>query len=389
MRQAPWLMLAAFVVVRTCLGLQFQSIGSLGSLLMHHLAIDYAALGMLIGAYHFPGVFAVLPVGWLNARYGDRRLTLGALSVMTFGAFGLALSPGFGSAITARVIGGIGAACLNTVLTKMAMDRFRGASLTLAIGFLMGAWPLGQALALVSLPPVAAMAGWRLALGSIALLCAAGLLAMVMLMPRDGSATETPQRLWLNPGETLPLVAAGITWAGFNAAMIIILGFAPAYFVGHGMSATGAGSLVSLMSLPLIVLIPLGGWLARFTRRPLLTIAGFLLAVLITVLALPIAGEPAPTLLLLGVLMGSPVALMMSLPAEVLSPDSRAIGMGWFYLVYNAIVAVLPVAAGWVRDTSGVMQAPFYVAGACLMLALATLAGYGLLMTRRAATVPA
>ncbi len=295
------------------------------------------------------------------------------------------MASGFSTAITARLIGGVGAAGLNTVLTKMAMDRFTGPSLTLAIGFLMGAWPLGQALALMTLPSVAAAGSWRVALAVVAVACAVGLIGMMAILPRDGSGTEIPQRVWLSRGEILPLVAAGLTWAWFNAAMIIVLGFAPAYFVGHGLTAARAGSLVSLMSLPLTVLIPLGGWLSRFTNRPLLTIAGFLLAMLATVLFLPATSMPGPVLLLLGALMGAPIALMMALPAEVLSPGSRAIGMGWFYLVFNANVAVLPGVAGWARDSSGVMQAPFYAAAACLVLALGTLASYGLMMRRRLA----
>ncbi len=377
MKHTPWLMLTVLVVVRTALGVQFQSIGSLGPSLVEHLAIDYAALGMLIGAYHFPGVFVALPIGWLNARFGDRRLALTALALMTLGAAGLAVAPRFGIAMVARIVGGIGASGLNTVLTKMAMDRFTGSALTLAIGFLMGAWPLGQGLALMTLPAIAAATNWRVALGATALLCGIGFIALAILLPRDETVAAVPQRHRLNAGETAPLLAAAMTWAGFNAAMTIVLGFAPAYFVRQGMSSAAAGPLVSLMSLPLIPLIPLGGWLSRFTRWPLRTIAGFLVAILVTVVLLPHATAPGPVLLLLlGAMMGTPVALMMAMPAQVLAPESRAIGMGLFYLVFNANVAVLPTVAGWSRDMTGLPRAPFYVAAACLLSALLALAFY-------------
>ncbi|MHA8049093.1 hypothetical protein AB3X21_21125, partial [Roseomonas mucosa] len=67
------------------MGVQFQSVGSVGAMLVGPVVADFAALGVLIGLSQLPGAAVALPGGWLTARLGDRRARLGGLGLMVLG----------------------------------------------------------------------------------------------------------------------------------------------------------------------------------------------------------------------------------------------------------------------------------------------------------------
>lgn len=72
--------------------------------------------------------------------------------------------------------------------------------------------------------------------------------------------------------------------------------------------------------------------------------------------------------------MGLPVGAFVALPAEVLRPEGRAVGMGYFYLWLYVGHGALPPIAGWVRDGMGRPEAPIVFA-ACMVLGMLLLYG--------------
>ena len=69
-----WFILALLFLARTAMGLQFQTVGSIGPILVDALAVEYAAIGTLIGLYLLPGVFIALPGGIVGGRFGAKRV---------------------------------------------------------------------------------------------------------------------------------------------------------------------------------------------------------------------------------------------------------------------------------------------------------------------------
>jgi predicted MFS family arabinose efflux permease len=61
----------------------------------------------------------------------------------------------------------------------------------------------------------------------------------------------------------------------------------------------------------------------------------------------------------LGLLGGLPAGPMLSLPARVLRPETRAIGMGLFYALYYAVMMVGPVIGGACAKWTGSAGAAF------------------------------
>jgi hypothetical protein len=63
-----------------------------------------------------------------------------------------------------------------------------------------------------------------------------------------------------------------------------------------------------------------------------------------------------PAFVLLGILCGLPCGPIMSLPARVLAPETRSVGMGVFFTVYYALQVACPWFVGQLAKTAGSPQ---------------------------------
>ncbi len=116
-------------------------------------------------------------------------------------------------------------------------------------------------------------------------------------------------------------------------------------------------------------------------RRSLILVAGNLsLAVLVFV------GSWTDQVLLnviaMGVFAGVAVGAMMSLPALILSPGARAVGMGIFFTVFYICSAVGPMIAGWMADLTGDIASTYQFAVALLIASVLVLPIYHRLTAR-------
>jgi len=103
-----WTVLWVIFVARTSMGYQFQSIGSVGPVLVEHLAIDFMMLGTLIGLYKFPGLFLAYPGGLLGQRYGMKSISVLGLFLMATGGLVSAYADTYFLISTGRIVAGVG-----------------------------------------------------------------------------------------------------------------------------------------------------------------------------------------------------------------------------------------------------------------------------------------
>ncbi len=370
--RGPLTLLAVLTAVRVVYGAQFQSVGAVGPAMVADLGLDYAALGTLVGAYSTLGLVLSLPAGWLVARLGDRGAVLAGLGLMIAGGLQLAVAPGFGAALAGRLVSGAGAMLLIVALPTIVAGRFAGAALPAAMGTMLAGYPLGIGLGFVALP----LAGsWRAAMAAPAVLALAALAAAAVALGRPSGGGATARLGFRIPArEAAAVVAAGLVWGCPNAGFAALLGFAPAFFVEQGMPAHAAGALVSLVAFATVPTGPLGGWLVGRLRRPLAGIAGGLALAAAGVALLAQGVAPAVALVATGVALGTVSGPIVALPAAVLTPERRAVGMGLFWLVYFAPMTTLPPVAGLARDLTGDAAAPLLAAAAFIVLGLVALA---------------
>src|SRR5216110_1263468 len=302
-----WVALAIVFVTRTSMGYQFQSVASVGPLLVPELGLTWTQLGTLIGLYMLPGAFFALPGGMLGQRFGERRTVVASLALMVAGGLVTAASHGFAVAAAGRVLSGAGAVLMNILLAKMVADWFAEGELTTAMAVMLSSWPVGLGVAAATLGGLATRSSWRMAIVATALAAALGLL-LIAFAYRDpsrtaGGAAGAPpaRRAGLAAREVGLAVSAGLAWGCFNASLVAVVAFGPAMLMARGLSLGDAGFVVSLAIWVTILSVPLGS----------------LAAGLVTML-LPVLAHPLLAFCLLGLATGvSPGAVMALVPRAV------------------------------------------------------------------------
>lgn len=258
---------------------------------MHRSALGVAGLE---AADHFntsPGIistfvvlqlatyaFAQVPVGVLLDRYGSRIiLTLGSAAILG-GQVMLALATDLPAAYAARILMGLGDACMfNGILRLLPrwFDARRVPLLTQVTGMCGG---FGQIAAVVAVLPLIHTIGWR---EGLLLASASSVVAVVMVVTIVRNAPPgTPSAVVVDPIRSVPASLARVSkhpatqlgfWihfsSGFSMNAFVFMWGMPYLLVGQGRSQLEAGWLFTLLSVAAMVAGPIIGMLTA--RHPL------------------------------------------------------------------------------------------------------------------------
>jgi predicted MFS family arabinose efflux permease len=375
--QNRWLILAALTFARTVLGFQFQSLAAVAPLVVADFDMGYAALGTIIGLYLLPGIAAAIPGGVLAQRFGDKRIVSWGLVAMAAG--GLMMASGDETMLIAgRILSGFGAVFINVLITKMTTDTFEGREVVTALGLVITSWPLGIALALVTLPPLAALASWRATMVAGAAMAAVALILIAVVYPARSKPAPGAARLRfdLTRHELALSVLSGLVWSFYNMGLILVLAFGPAWLVAGGDTPAHASAIVSIVSWLLIASVPLGASIADRAGHPMTTMLTFLVLAAGTIALLPFAGGSLGLLAALGLIFGPPAGLIMALSGQSAAPERRALSMGVYFTVYYVGMGVVPGIAGFARDATGSAAAPLWLSTVMMLLAMLTLVAF-------------
>jgi predicted MFS family arabinose efflux permease len=365
-----WFVLAVLFTVRLTMAFQFQSVAAVAPLLDQAFGVSLADIGTLIGLYFAPGVVLALPGGAIGRAFGDKRTVLVALLLMLTGGLAMALSDSWFLQIAGRLVSGAGGVMLNVQMTKIVADWFSGKEIATAMAIFVNSWPAGIALSLLALPSIGSGYGIQAVyLVVVALIGAALILFALTYQPhaKAASAAAMPSAP-LDRGAAIAVVTAGLIWGLLNIGFAMIFSFGPTMLVEHGWSISSAGSVISLALWLGVVSVPLGGLLADGSGRPSLVLTAGCIVSAMLMFALPRSDAVIPIIVALGLIFGLPVGPILSLPARVLQPQTRAIGMGIFYTLYYATMMLGPVVAGAVAKSTGSAASAFDL-GATVILA--------------------
>ncbi|MFO1134675.1 MAG: MFS transporter [Rhodoblastus sp.] len=386
MQPNRWIILIALFAARASVGFQYQLVASAAPHLRRALGVDIDQIGVLIGAYFITGLFLALPAGVIGARFGARATVLAGLALMTAGGLAAAFSEAWPLHLAARVVAGAGGVLVSVLMTKMVTDWFVGHETATAMGIFVNSWPVGLAIALLTVPALADAVGLRGVFLVSAALAAFGF-ALVAVVYRDppGLAAPAPGSAAVWPaGEGLALlVCAALVWGWFNAGFAMTPAFGPAMLIGQGMSAAAAGSVVSIVLWLSIVSVPAGGFLADRTGAPRAIIVGASLAAAALTLYAASAATPALAFAALGLVVGLPAGPIMALPSLALKPAERAVGMGIFYTIFYLLMVLAPIAGGFIARAAGSARPAFELGAAGMLTGLAFFLGFVVLRARR------
>jgi predicted MFS family arabinose efflux permease len=379
-----WGVVAVLFTVRLTMAFQFQSVAAVAPLLGPKFGVSLADIGLLIGLYFTPGVALALPGGAIGQRFGDKVTVLAALTLMLVGGLLMAVSDLWGVQIAGRLIAGGGGVLLNVQMSKMVTDEFAGKEIATAMAIFVNSWPAGVALSLLTLPAIGAAHGVTAVYLAVAAAVALGilLLAVTYQPPAQVAVAATSARL--DRHTIAAVMVAGLIWGLFNVGFAMIFSFGPSLLVERAWSMTAAGSAISIVLWLAVVSVPLGGMLADRTRRPqtILVVTCILFAILM--LLLPRTGAVIPIVIALGLFCGQSAGPVLGLPASVLKPETRSIGMGIFYTVYYGAMMLGPVIGGACAKWSGSAGAAFDFGAAMLLACPLLLWGFNRIATLRA-----
>ncbi len=367
-----WAMLWLLFAARMVMALQFQAIGALSPALIERFGVGLGDIGIAIGLYFASGIVLAVFGGTIAARFGERRVSGLALGLMAIGGAVMAFTDQWSVFLAGQVIAGAGGVVVNVSMTKMVADLFQGKDIATALSLFINSWPVGIALSLVLMPVLAFTLGLSGAIAIVALL-AAVMAVLVPLLYRPATGAAAPQRGAWPDGRALRLaLTAGLIWGCFNTGIAVVFSFGTALLTDLGTDPDAAARRVSLVMWALAIVAPLGGWLSDRSNRPHLLISGGLVALFGLTLAVPWLQGAWGLMVLIGAAAGLVAGPIMSLPAQSLPAEFRAIGMGLFFTIYYVAFIIVPPVAGWVADRMD--GGAFLIGGAMHVLSLAALA---------------
>lgn len=367
--------------------------------LMQEFHVTGTIVGLLAATYFYAYAALMIPSGLLIDAYGVRRVVAAGGVVMGLGAVAMGWAPAPRVLFAGRFAVGLGAAVTFIGALKIAATWFPAARFGVLSAVTATVGIAGALVATAPLAALVAVAGWRGALVTVgAVTLAASALCFAVVRDRPGGRPPDAP-----PAPGLGAVLAGglavlrnrHTWPPFLAFFCLYSAFGnlslwivPCLRDVYGLSAERAALYATAPTLPLLVSLPLTGFLSDrvLNRRKLpfvaLASASFALwAVFVATLGrLPLGGLYV-LFLAMGVV-GGAFVLTWPIGREVNPPHLAGIAvavvnLGGFLgaaLTHGPIGAVLDARwAGVLAGGSRVYPVDAYAAafGACAALALA------------------
>ncbi len=352
------------------------------------LHFDYSQIGILLGVFMIAGAVLSVPSGMIANRLGDRRTIQVGLVALVAGGVILGSGDSFYGALAGRIIGGFGAVFITVPAAKILTDWFVGKEMATAMSVLGVAWPVGIAIGMSSLPFINLWFDWRVAVYVTAAAPALAIL-LVAVLPSSGVDDASPEYsqvrvpLWsIGRREFWVIVAGGFAWPLMSTGgYVVFSSYAPVYLIDRGLAHTNAALVISILSWLLILIIPLGGYLADRTGKKDVMFWGGCLVAAFAIAMVPVLEFVEPWVVL-SAMLGFTVGMVMALPGEALSPKSRATGLGLYYTMYYTGTGILTAVAGWIQDVMGTGSFVIWFSAACLAIAPLSLLAFRIIQRR-------
>ena len=346
--------------------------------------------------FGFIGPFAAA----LQARYGLRRVTVVALTVISLGALGTTrMSEPWQLFLLWGVVVGVGSGCMATVFASTVASRWFVARRGLVTGALTAATASGQLVFLPLLSRLAEGVGWRwvgvtIAIGALAVV------PIVVLFLRDRpedmgllpyGATEAsppaPAARDIRPvhaafGALGDAWRSGAFWLLFGSFFVCGLstnGLIQTHFLSaahdHSISASSAAGYLALIGIfDVIGTIGSGVLTDRYDPRRLLVVYYVLrgLSLLVIDPALDMRGAGLLAFMMFyGLDWVATVPPTVAICIEQFGTTQGPLVYGWVFAGHQMGAAAAAWGAGQLRDVTGSYRPAFVISGACCIVAAA------------------
>jgi len=343
--------------------------------IMQELNISYTLAGLLMSAYFFTYASLQIPVGYLADKLGARTVTSLSLLILAIGVLLFSKVTSLETGVIARSIIGLGAAALWVSGLKVLSLWFKPAERGLITGIYGASGTTGAIIALLGVPLLSAIFGWRYMFFLSAL-------PLVFLAVIDWfTIKDRPMDVGLSPvnefrlGEFEVSVSPSLKspiymvfsnrymWALcigqflYCGGMYGALTWVPTYgFKELGFSMTWAGFIGSLIAFGALG-APLAGFLSdKLGRKPVFVTGMICFGVFMFLFMLLSPTYGSAIFVLLALLAGiSTSSLLMSFPivTELFPPSVIGLAFGLLNMFAFLGALVYPILMGAILDLSG------------------------------------
>jgi sugar phosphate permease len=261
-----------------------------------YFEVSGTLLGLMSSAYFYPYAIMQLPVGLLVDSWGPRKTVSLFLILAALGSAMMGLTSIFGLAIVGRVLVGIGVSTVFVSNYKLLTEWFEPRKFATMGGIFMAMGGIGVLLSTAPLAWVSNLIGWRMTfvvVGLVSLVMAFVVYRFVFDRPTDRGlpaidssredqrSTKVSILLGLKRVLTERRFWPIATWCFFVVGIFFALaGLWGGPFLMHvyGLSKTGAGAVLSMSAVGLVVGSPFLGIMSNhFGRKPILIGSNLLL----------------------------------------------------------------------------------------------------------------
>ena len=242
--------------------------GVLGPNLVAEFDLSRSQLGLLTAVFFLVGGPLSLVAGPGTDRFGPRRVMLIAFAIAAATLVGMALAPAYPVMLLAAGLAGLALATGNPVTNKLVAVHLPPGSRGLVMGGKQAGVQVGAFLAGALLAPLAAQAGWRAALGWVALVPIVALLLAMVVVPQDATSAATA------PGEPEPPrnLPSGVRWLAVYAFLMgsgvaAVNAYLPLYLVERGGASQEMAGVV-VATIGLVGIVSRLGWGWASERMP-------------------------------------------------------------------------------------------------------------------------
>lgn len=373
-----WLLLFGVWFAYFSFGAIIASIAPLVVPIQEDLALSYAALGSVMGAWQLVYIFAALPGGMLLDKLGARVALFLGIALIAASALGRAYASGYWSLLAAVMLFGAGGPIISSGAPKVVTDVFQGSARGLAMGIYMTGPTLGGVAALTLTHTVLMPAfdhDWRAVLRLWGLVAAVAALSWLLLATLAGP--RTPGFLRDDDGSErpggLPVIGAILRLPAVRLVLVMSVGvflinhglsnWLPELLRNGGMSLTAAGNWAALPMLVgavgSLVIPRLATPRRRYRILLLLCLAAGIASLMLTVVdprVLPLA------LILQGLVRASLMTVLILTLVELPGLDARYAGTasGLFFTAAEVGGVLGPLGLGLLYDVTGGFHAGLY-----------------------------
>jgi MFS family permease len=342
---------------------------------LQDLGFDYAAIGMVLGAFTVSSTLCRPLVGRAVDRWGERWFLLGGAVVFILGALGYAFTTTFSGFLALRLFHGLGPALFVTAcytrVSRLSPPHRLGEALTyitLANNVAMAAGPAGG----VYMARAVGFSSLCLAAAGIAV-CAllAGLWPMSSPLATAATRETPPGGASVSMRVSLQRIAVPVVVI-FLALMSFgsVMSFFPLLAAAHGVDNPGV--FFTVMAVTLILTRVCGGRIADvYSRARIIMPSLALMAAGMFVLA--VATSPL-FFILASVLCASGVSLLvptlMAATVEQTGAARRGWAIGLFTATMDLSMAVGTVGSGVLLHLTEAYPLVFGASGGCVLLSL-------------------